>query len=255
MPLVKHPVTTPTDALRTGAPLYKEVRRALLQCLAAGEWRPGTRLPSESELAQRFGVAIFTIRAAVDELAKTGLLVRQQGKGTFVARHSVDTHGFRYQHLYLDSGGQLRTTRDILSVKSTLPHEPDARMLGLAAGEKVFEVQATLAAGGRPVARMELLLPCALFRGLTAKSLRQTDENLYALYQTRFGVTVMRMEERVRAKPLDAPTARLLRLRGKGAVLDVERVAYSFNDVAVEIRRRTYSAEGHHYLLSQQQID
>jgi GntR family transcriptional regulator len=252
--LAVKPAFRPAAALRAGAPLYKEVRRALLECLATGEWKPGMRLPSEGGLARRFGVGIYTIRAAVDELAKTGVLIRRQGKGTYVARHDVDAQGFRYSHLYRDGGEQMVTTREILSVRKTLAEEADAQTLGLPAGEKVFEVRATLSVDNRPIALMELLLPCNLFRGLTEKMLRQTDENLYAVYQNRFGITVLRMDERVRAKPLTTSLARLLRMRG-GAVLDVERVAYTFNDRAMEIRRRTYAADGVHYLLSQQRVD
>src|SRR5687767_4247405 len=60
-------------------PLYREVTRRLLDCLARGEWTPGATLPTERELAQRFGVAVSTIRAGVAQLTATGVLVRRQG--------------------------------------------------------------------------------------------------------------------------------------------------------------------------------
>ena len=69
------------------APLYKEVERQMMECLARGEWKPGDQIPTESQLAERFGVAVFTIRAGIKKLVDLGILSRHQGKGTFVLLH------------------------------------------------------------------------------------------------------------------------------------------------------------------------
>ncbi|HXM81598.1 MAG TPA: GntR family transcriptional regulator, partial [Burkholderiales bacterium] len=69
------------------SPLYRQIKDLLLESLRSGEWRPGEAIPSEIELAARFRVSQGTVRKAVDELAAENLLVRRQGKGTFVATH------------------------------------------------------------------------------------------------------------------------------------------------------------------------
>src|SRR5215216_1631155 len=80
------------DTLAAGSltfnPLYKEVKIRLTRGLAAGEWKPGEAIPSESKLAERFNVSIGTIRKAIDELVADRILLRQQGRGTFVATHT-----------------------------------------------------------------------------------------------------------------------------------------------------------------------
>lgn len=86
----------PNDALAAGNlafnPLYKEVKLRLTRGLAAGEWKPGEAIPSEARLAERFNVSIGTIRKAIDELVAERILVRQQGRGTFVASHTEGDH-------------------------------------------------------------------------------------------------------------------------------------------------------------------
>src|SRR5690242_4543946 len=90
-------VTPRSLATESNAPLYKEVEREILQCLARGEWKPGDRLPSEAELAERLGVAVFTLRSGIQKLVDSGVLLRRQGKGTFVALHR--TRPLRNQYL------------------------------------------------------------------------------------------------------------------------------------------------------------
>ena len=79
-----------TGAASTPAfsPLYQQIKGLVLQSLQAGEWKPGDTIPSEFELAARYKVSQGTVRKAIDELAKDHLLVRRQGKGTFVATHA-----------------------------------------------------------------------------------------------------------------------------------------------------------------------
>src|SRR5690606_21176071 len=74
-------------SIGAGQPLYKGVKLLITQGRMAGEWRPGQAIPSESRLAGRFGVSLGTVRKAIDELVAEKILVRHQGRGTFVAAH------------------------------------------------------------------------------------------------------------------------------------------------------------------------
>jgi GntR family transcriptional regulator len=72
------------------APLYLQIKALLSKSLEAGEWRPGEAIPSEIELARRYRVSQGTVRKAIDALASDNLVVRRQGKGTFVATHTEE---------------------------------------------------------------------------------------------------------------------------------------------------------------------
>jgi len=245
------------NEMASDAPLYKEVRRKILEALARGEWRPGERLPNETDLAERFGVAVSTVRAGVGELTAAGVLVRRQGKGTFVARH--DRHGpqFRFSNIYDQRGRKVATTREITAMRRVRADRETTALLGLD-GENapyVHRVDAILKIGDKPVAVMELILPCGLFPRLKQQDVEHTDENLYSVYQSQCGITVLRMEERVCARTAERKTARALGVKAGHPLLQVERVAYSFNNRPVEIRRRMYEGLGHHYLFTHESLD
>ena len=244
-------------ALATTGPLYKEVRRRLLECLAGGEWKPGERIPSEPDLARRFGVAISTIRAGISDLAAAGVVNRWQGRGTFVARHDLQPQGFRFSNIYDAREQKVFTEREITSFRRIAADKGTARKLGLgAAGSKrVYRIEAVLRSAGAAAAAMTLILPARLFPRLRATTVRQTGENLYALYQKSFGVTVIRMDEWVRARKAPAALARTLGIATGDPVLEVERIAYTFGDAPVELRRRTYEATRHQYRFSHDRLD
>ena len=86
------------------SPLYQQIKTLILQSLQAGEWKPGEAIPSETELAARFRVSQGTVRKAIDELAAENLLIRRQGKGTFVATHVEQQVQYRFLKLVPDSG-------------------------------------------------------------------------------------------------------------------------------------------------------
>ena len=95
----------------TFSPLYRQIKNLILQALENGEWRPGDVIPSEMELAVRFNVSQGTVRKAIDELSAENLLLRRQGKGTFVASHNDPRAFFRFLRLAAINGeiGQSRS--------------------------------------------------------------------------------------------------------------------------------------------------
>lgn len=231
------------------APLYKEVEREILECLAAGEWKPGDRLPSETELAQRFGVAVFTLRAGIQKLVDFGILLRRQGKGTFVALHGARPLRNQFLRIYQNDGAQARWTRELLSFEKTRADDAVAQMLSL--GEKaseraIYHLVCGLKQDDRAIAILDIKVAARLFRPLSREMFRQSHENFYAIYQEKGGVNVIRIEERVRAA-LAGRAAKLLEIKAEDPVLLVDRLAYTYNDVAVEARRYTVDSANHHY--------
>lgn len=237
-------------AIEGSAPLYKEVEREIMQSLAKGEWKPGERLPSESELAERLGVAVFTIRAGIQKLVDSGILLRRQGKGTFVALHRARPLRNQYLRIFSNDGLKASWDRELVSVTRARASDEVASVLELgesAAERAVYDVLFLLKNEGRTVAYVESKMSAKVFRGVNEAALKDTVENLYAVFQERFGVNVIRIEERVRAGRAGRTGARWLGVDIDEPVLRVERVAYTYNDVPVEFRRYNVEAGSYYF--------
>jgi GntR family transcriptional regulator len=233
------------------SPLYQQIKTLILQSLQAGDWKPGEAIPSETELAARFRVSQGTVRKAIDELAAEHLLIRRQGKGTFVATHVEQQVQYRFLKLVPDSGetsSEGPSQRMIIDCKRVRASADIARALGLRTGDSVLQVRRVLSFGGVPTILEELWLPGAPFKGLTAERLSDYHGPMYALFETEFGVRMVRAEERIRAVLPDAEQCARLQVSPQTPLLSVERVAHTYNDVPMELRRGLYRTDSHHYL-------
>jgi GntR family transcriptional regulator len=229
------------------APLYQQIKALLVRSLQSGEWGPGQAIPSEMDLAARFKVSQGTVRKAIDSLAADNLVLRRQGKGTFVATHAEQTIQYRFLRLKPDTGDVQPMERRFLDCKRVRASSDVARSLGLRSGDSVVEIRRTLALDGQPVVLDDIWLPGALFRGLSAERLSQYRGPLYNLFETEFGVRMIRAEEKIRAVVADEATAPLLGLAPGAALLSVERLSYTYGDRPVELRRGLYDTTRHHY--------
>ncbi|MCX7891667.1 MAG: GntR family transcriptional regulator [Burkholderiales bacterium] len=230
------------------APLYREVKAALVAGLAAREWAPGEALPSEARLAERFGVSIGTIRKAVDELVAERVLVRQQGRGTFVATHGPRRLLFHFFHIVRDDGEKELPEPELLAFERGRADAAEAARLAIGAGDRVLRFRNLLRLGGEPVVLDAIVLPQALFPDLTAKVLREREETIYALYQTRYGIDVVRTVERLKAALADRAAARVLGLGTGAPLLRIDRTALTYHDRPVELRTSLVNTAHHGYL-------
>ena len=204
-------------------------------------------IPSESELAVRFGVSQGTVRKAIDEMAAENLVVRRQGKGTFVASHNDPRSFFRFLRIAHNDG-------DLPAMKS-LPLEcwrakagaDVAGKLGLATGAAIIIVRRLLRFGKEPVVFDEIYLPAELFPDLTLDVLKSGETSLYSLFEGRYGVRMIRADERLRAVVADRVSAEVLKVAEGSPLLLVERVTFTYGDKPVEWRRGFYSTQNYHY--------
>ena len=243
---------TPGAAGSTPAfsPLYQQIKDLILQSLQSGEWKPGESIPSEMDLAARYHVSQGTVRKAIDELAAENLLVRRQGKGTFVATHAEQHVQYRFLKLVPDSGdlqSEGPAQRDIIDCKRLRASAEIARALALRTGDSVLQARRVLSFAGRPTILEDLWLPGAPFKGLTAERLSQYHGPMYALFETEFGVRMVRAQEKIRAVLPDAAQATLLQIPKNTPLLSVERIAYTYNDAPMELRRGLYLTDTHYY--------
>lgn len=219
----------------------------LLQSLDRGEWKPGEAIPSELDLAARFQVSQGTVRKAIDELAADNLLLRRQGKGTFVATHHEAHVRFRFLRLSSDDGRQPVSGSRILDCRRVKAPADVAALLDLRNGEAVVNMRRLLSFDDAPTILDDIWLPGAVFKGLTAEFLASCRSPLYALFETEFGVSMVRAEEKIKAVSASDEQAQLLQIEPGTSLLRVERVSYTYGDRPMELRRGLYLTERFHY--------
>jgi GntR family transcriptional regulator len=216
------------------SPLYQQIKALITRSLQGGEWKPGEAIPSEMDLAARYRVSQGTVRKAIDELAAENLLVRRQGKGTYVSTHATEGKDRVAERRFLDCK-RVRASAEV------------ARALDLKAGDPVIQARRLLLFGGRPVVLDDLWLPGGLFKGLTAERLGEHRGALYAFFETEFGVKMLRAEEKLRAVAASEADAPLLAVAPGAPLLSVERRTLTYGDKPVELRRGLYETSAHYY--------
>jgi GntR family transcriptional regulator len=230
------------------SPLYRQIKSLITEGLQAGEWKPGELIPSEIELAARFKVSQGTVRKAIDELATENLLLRRQGKGTFVATHAEEKVQFRFLRLMPDDGGAPGgMERRFLDCKRQRAPADIGRALELRSGDAALQVRRMLFFRGRPVVLDDIWLAGASFKGLTAERLSEYRGPMYGLFESEFGVRMIRAEEKIRAVAADAASAALLAVAPGAPLLSVERLSRTYGDRPVELRRGLYDTSAHFY--------
>jgi len=229
------------------SPLYRQIKALLVQSLDRGEWKPGEAIPSELDLAARFQVSQGTVRKAIDELAAENLLLRRQGKGTFVATHQEARVRYRFLRLAPDEGQPAVAQSNILECRRVRAPQDVVRSLELRAGDSAVLIRRLLSFDGVPTVLDEIWLPGVLFRGLTLERLTRNRGPLYAFFETAFGVSMIRADEKLRAVAASAEAAQILDVPEGSPLMQVERVSYTYGGRPVEVRRGLYRTDRHHY--------
>ncbi len=215
-------------------PLYRQVRQILQERIASGDWPPGSLLPAEPKLAESLGVSPGTVRKALDSLALERLVVRQQGRGTFVAAQTPDSTLFRFFSVVGEDGEQaIPDSREIgREVSAASPEE--RRRLALSGRARVLRLDRVRPLAGRDALVERIVLPLALFPGIEREE--ALPNTLYDHYQHRYGITIRRADETLRAAAAGGRVARVLGIKPGTPLLVIDRVAMSFDEKPVEWR-------------------
>src|SRR4051812_45950790 len=235
------------DIGQSDRPLYEEIRARLTEAIAAGRWKAGAALPPERELAAVFGVAIGTIRKAVDSLVAQRALVRRQGKGTFVTEHDGSRLLFHFFHIVARDGHKMHPDVSTVDFRRDRAQPGEAAALAVAPDEKVIRIRNVLSLEGAPVMVDDITLPAALFPGLTEKIFLARENTIYHLYQSRYGINVLRTDERLRAVLATRDVAQHVGVPPGAPLLEIRRVALTFRDRPVELRLSRVDTTRHDY--------
>lgn len=225
-------------------PLYQQVKANFVRRLVDGSWAPGMALPSESQLASEIGVSQGTVRKALDELAAENLLVRRQGRGTFVAEHDEQRILFRFFKLMSDDGIARFPDSKVLDGTCGPADAAERTALNLQAQEAVIRIRRIRSLGGKPLVLETVSLPAHVFPGLENGPV---PNNLYSLFATRYGITIANARERLKAVALTPDQAEHLRVAAGTPALEIDRIALSLDGSAVERRLSLCLTEEAHY--------
>ncbi|APH72154.1 GntR family transcriptional regulator [Aquibium oceanicum] len=215
-------------------PLYVQVRDQLVRRLIEGLWQPGQVIPSEMELAREVGVSQGTIRKALDAMTAENLLIRQQGRGTFVARPEESRILFQFFRLVPDGGDVTFPSSRILASRSEASGSLEAAALGIAEGDEIWRIDRVRTLAETPSLVETIWLPAARFPGLG--DLAEIPNNVYGLYSERWGITIARASEKLKAVAATGAEAPHLRCDIGTPLLEITRMALDLEGKPVELR-------------------
>ncbi len=236
------PAATETPRAR---PLYAQVKALMLQRLIAGDWQPGAVLPSEFQLADEFGVSQGTVRKALDALAADNVVVRRQGRGTFVAEHDDQRALFHFFHLVGPDGERRLPESRLLSLRRGLAGRVEAARLDIGRGAPVTRIRRVRELDGRVAIAETIAVPQKLFSDLA--DIREVPNTLYDLYERRYGVTIARAVERLSAVAADERDSKLLAVAPGTPLLEIDRTALALDGSPVEWRVSRCLTATHRY--------
>jgi GntR family transcriptional regulator len=229
-------------------PLYDQIKVLLTQSLIGGEWRPGDMIPSEIELAGRYKVSQGTVRKAIDALATENILIRRQGKGTFVATHSAEGMKLRFLRLTSQDGQKELLQNEFISCTKGKADVRMGQILDLKAGASTVEIKRLLTFSGRPLIFDHIVVPAAPFKGLNGNRVEENNGSMYSMYESEFGVRMIRAEERLKAVAAKGEVAKALGLKEGEPILSIERVSFTYGDKPMEWRLGLCVTDNHHYM-------
>jgi GntR family transcriptional regulator len=240
-------VTTNTSTTLLYQPLYEQIKRMLTQSLIDGEWRAGEMIPSEMELAARFKVSQGTVRKAIDELVSENILMRRQGKGTYVNTHNEKGMQLRFLRLTDESGKKAFPKNELLSCSRGKANAKIAKALNIKSGTSIIEIKRLLGFEGSPLILDHIIVPSAEFSGLGAKQIEEYKGSLYRMYEQEYDIRMVRAVEDIRAVGADEEAADALNLEEGAPLLRIERIAFTYGDRPLEWRLGLCLTDNFHY--------
>ncbi len=227
---------------------YEEVKQKITEDLVRGRYPMGQALPAEKDLSKELDVSIGTLRKAVDELVAEGIVVRRQGRGTYVAEHDLKRLLYYFFHVVKHDVDKKANPRvDLVSLNTAVATKEEASKLNIKEGAPVWRLVNCLYLEERCVMIDQITLDKKRFKNLTRAEFINREGSIYQLYQMKYGQTVVRSSERLRASLVSKQHAEWLNIKADSPVLVIRRVALGIQDDPIEWRISTLNTNQYEY--------
>ena len=227
---------------------YQEVKQRITEDLVRGRYPMGQALPAEKDLSKELDVSIGTLRKAVDELVAEGILVRRQGRGTYVAEHDLKRLLYYFFHVVKhDADKKINPRVELVSLTSAVATKEEATKLQIKEGAAVWRLVNCLYLEDKCVMIDQITLDKKRFQKLNRSDYINREGSIYQLYQMKYGQTVVRSSERLRAGLASKQHAEWLGIKANSPVLVIRRVALGIQDDPIEWRVSTLNTDEHEY--------
>lgn len=236
------------DTERGGLPRYRWIRAELLKRIIEEKLKRGDPLPSEGQIAKQYGVSLGTVRKAIDELVALNVLVRQQGKGVFIATHK--SVRFMFDLVGENDRHELPIFEEILSIETRPAVALEQKRLALGPRERVTAIERTRRFSDGSLMLEYLYLPDKLFPGFKKRIGNTRPTLIYEFYEDKFGVGIMNFEERLWAVPASPTDAAVIGCETGAPLLEIERISFGYDETPVELRISRCKTDKRYYLCS-----
>jgi GntR family transcriptional regulator len=230
--------TDPASAI----PLYFQIQNDLASSITGGTFPPGSQLPSEDELVRRYGVSRTTVRKAVQELERLGLIEIRRGRGTFVRAEKFtqefsELTGFVEDMVALG----LQPSARVLGTGPTKADETIARQLRVPIGTEVMQIRRVRLANGVAMSLDETYLPMDLGRKVVEDDLEVYP--IFSLLERKYGTPLLEADYRIEAVSAEPFVAEALEIEEKSPILLIERVSYTLDRRPVDCEKLYYRGD------------
>jgi GntR family transcriptional regulator len=228
-------------------PLYIQVKKRITESLVSAEWSPGQSIPSEIELAKKYNVSQGTVRKAIDDLAADKILIRRQGKGTYVSTHDEEDIQLRFLRLTEQSGKKERLQNKLISFEREKASNQIAKALGINNSSTLISIKRILTFNDKPLILDFIKVPAVSFRGLTAEKVIEKKGSMYRMYETDFATQMLHADEKIKAVKANKESSSILNISEGTPLLSVERLSYTYDDKPIEWRLGLCVTLNHYY--------
>jgi GntR family transcriptional regulator len=228
-------------------PLYIQIKKRIIESLVSSEWVPGQSIPSEMALAKKYNVSQGTVRKAIDDLAADKILIRRQGKGTFVSTHNEENIQLRFLRLTEKSGKKEQLENKLISFEKEKASNQIAKVLGINTSSTLISIKRLLTFNGKPLILDLIKIPSVSFRGLTSEKVVEKKGSMYRMYETDFGIQMLHADEKIKAVAANKESSSNLNISEGSPLLSVERLSYTYDAKPIEWRLGLCVTLDHYY--------
>lgn len=233
---------------RSSTPIYIQLQEYVKQNIEKGTYKPGQLLPSEREFTEMFGISRMTVRQAIQGLVSEGLVIKEHGRGMFVARRTIEKENelLGFSADMIQRGFQPDSeTLEFIKIAST---EKQAKKLEIEIGEQLYFIKRLRLADNMPMAIEYVFIPAKYVENLEKYNLKNCS--LYEIMKNDYKIEMMYAKQSIKAIKLAKSDARLLLRKESGFGLYVNRRVFDRTDRMVEYTETYYHPDRYQFSLT-----